>query len=362
MRTDKSSRNSAKSHLAASGLEPESVVEMYPRGGESMMLALLLGALAPADGAILAVVNKGEESLSLINVASGAQIAKLKTGLHPQEVAFSPDGKTALVSNMGRGQQQPSRTLTIVDIATAKVTGEIDLAEHGAPHGIEFIDGNRALITSHATDSLVLVDVAQRKVVKAVSSGGKGTHLAVVDPGRKVAYAANVFTGDISILDLASFTIRKRIPCETRAEGVSVSPDGKWVAVGNMGADTVSIIDAQKEEVVTTLRGVKVPIRTFFTSDSQRMLVSCAGTGEFAVFSVEGWKETSRIKLQGHADLTIKGGEFPIPMNFARRAAAKEIFVAIINADAVVRIDEKTMKIVQVYKAGTLPDGIAVWG
>ena len=57
--------------------------------------ALLLAA--PAAAETLLVGNKGEDTLSLIALASGEELARLPTGKMPHEIAISPDGKQAAV-------------------------------------------------------------------------------------------------------------------------------------------------------------------------------------------------------------------------------------------------------------------------
>lgn len=333
-------------------------------------LVALLCALAVCGGAFvnpvkikegtLAAVNKAENTLSLIDLTTGKTHAKLPTGPHPQEVVFSPDGSTAVVSNMGHGGANMGRTLTLIDRANQEVKGEIDLADHGAPHGVIFLDKETILYTSHQSDSLVSVNLSAKKVEKAVSSGGKGTHLVVLSPDKKTAYTVNAVSQDVSVIDLASFKLIKRIACEARAEGISISPDGKQVAVGNVGANTVSIIDTVRQEVVKTLEGTLAPIRTFFTSDSSKLLVSCAASGDLAVFDAKTHAEIKRIPLSEIAELKLEPGQKPIPMNFDRHPAGGHLFVVVINANAVVMLNEADLKVEKVFSTGSLPDGIGV--
>ena len=58
-------------------------------------LSALSGVLvaAPAAAETLLVGNKGENTLSVIALDSGAELARLPTGPMPHEIAVSPDGK-----------------------------------------------------------------------------------------------------------------------------------------------------------------------------------------------------------------------------------------------------------------------------
>lgn len=333
-------------------------------------LVALLCALAVCGGAFvnpvkikqgtLAAVNKAENTLSLIDLETGETHVKLPTGPHPQEVVFSPDGSLGIVSNMGHGGANMGKTLTLVDLANQKVNGEIDLTGHGAPHGVIFLDKNTLLYTSHQTDSLVRVNLTVNKIDKAVSTGGKGTHLVVLTPDKQTAYTVNAMSQDVSVIDLSQWKVTKRIACGARAEGISISPDGKQVAVGNVGGNTVSIIDTAKNEVVKTLEGTMAPIRTFYTSDSSKLLVSCAASGDLAVFDSKTLAEVKRIPLTEIAELKIEPGQRAVPMNFDRHPAGGYFFVVVINANAVVMFNESNLKIEKVFATGQLPDGIGV--
>ena len=120
-------------------------------------LAVLLGVFAigaaataePATGlaGTLVVLNKAEASASLIDCATGREIARLPTGKGPHEVAISPDGKTAVVGDYG--QREPGSTLTVIDLPGRRVVKTIDLGDHHRPHGIEFLpDGMPGSTTS----------------------------------------------------------------------------------------------------------------------------------------------------------------------------------------------------------------------
>lgn len=323
-----------------------------------MTSLLALVALGVASNPLLATVNKGEDTVSLIDLGTRKEIAKLPTGSHPQEVIFVSGGRWAVVSNMGTGPAQAARTLTVVDVSARKVAKTIELGDHGMPHGLVELGAQRVLMTSHLTDHLVVVNIDTGKVERSMPSGGKGTHLAVLSPDRKLAYAANVGTGTVTAVEIASGKVLATIPAGERAEGISISPDGTWVAIGNLGVNSVTLIDAATRTVKRTLPGLAVPIRTFFSSDNKRLFVACAGTGEIAVFRADGTERIGTVDLKSTPNFKFWTDSKPIPMNFARRG--REIFVAIVNANEVVAFDEETLKVTQRFPTGQLPDGIAV--
>ncbi|MCU0317663.1 MAG: beta-propeller fold lactonase family protein [Fimbriimonadaceae bacterium] len=308
---------------------------------------------------LLASVNKGEDTVSLIDLSSKKELVRLPTGSHPQEVIFVDQGRWAVVSNMGKSPAEPGRSLTVLDVAGRKVAKTIELGDHGMPHGLVALDRQRVMLTSHLTDHLVIVNVGTGKVERSMASGGKGTHLVVLSPDKKLAYAANVATSNVTVVDVASGKVLATIQAGNRAEGISLSPDGKLLAIGNVGANSVTLINTQTNKVDKTLESLAVPIRTFFSSDNQKLFVACAGSGEIAVFTADGSKRLGQIDLQAEKGFKLWTERQPIPMNFDRRG--REIFVVIVNANEVISFDEQSLKITNRWSTGQLPDGIAVY-
>jgi len=90
-------------------------------------------AVAASPAGTVVVANMGDNTATLIDVATKRVVATLPTGNGAHEVAVSHDGRWAVVSNYGvRGA--PGNTLTVIDVAAAVVTRTIDLGEFRRPH------------------------------------------------------------------------------------------------------------------------------------------------------------------------------------------------------------------------------------
>jgi len=82
------------------------------RSGLAVVLAGWL-LVSSAQAATLLVGNKSEASVSLIDLDSGALVATAKTDPGPHEIAVSPDGTLAVVTNYGTGDA-PGNTLSVI--------------------------------------------------------------------------------------------------------------------------------------------------------------------------------------------------------------------------------------------------------
>ena len=127
-------------------------------------------APAAPTGTVI-VANMGDNTATLIDVASKRVVATLPTGNGAHEVAVSNDGRWAVVSNYGvRGA--PGNSLTVIDIGSASVARTIDLGEFRRPHGSTFLPG----------DSLFAVTSEMSRAVVLVARAGKSLPTAAAGP------------------------------------------------------------------------------------------------------------------------------------------------------------------------------------
>lgn len=162
-------------------------------------------------------------------------------------------------------------------------------------------------------------------------------------------------------VDLEAWKVKKVVECGPRAEGLAISPDGKTLTVGNVGAETVTVIDTGSLAVTRTLNGCPAPIRTFWSPDGSRVFVSAAGSREMVVFSSADWSEVKRIKLM-EMDWDWAGeAQGRMPMNFALSADKKRLNFVLVGSNAVAELDLGSLAVKRGFKTGQTPDGIAVW-
>lgn len=323
----------------------------------ALLLATLTTPVAPAG--TLFVLNKAEDSVTLIDLKTGQNRATLKTGPDPNEVIVSPNQKLVAITDMGRGPSRPGNTMTLVDVAQGKVSKTIDLSPHGTAHGIVWLSDTRLIFTSHNTDTLNELDIESGKIIRTIPTEQKGTHLAVVTKDQKRAFAVNAFSGSVTAIDLNSGTILKQIPTGNRAEGISLSPDGKWLACGNVGGNSVSIIDTSKLEVVHTIAEVQAPIRTMFTADGKHLLASSIQVG-LRVFEVGSWAPKHTIQMTAPESGVKSGDSTPVaPMNLWQSRNGM-IYNVLVAHNRVVEIDPANWKVTRGFPTGQVPDGICV--
>ncbi|HEY7639110.1 MAG TPA: cytochrome D1 domain-containing protein [Steroidobacteraceae bacterium] len=320
-----------------------------------ILLALLLSAFAlpalAAPGTLL-VLNKAENTVSLIDLATKKSVATISTGEEPHEIAVSPDGKIAVVSNYG-SSPTPGNTLTVIDVPAHKVLRTIDLAKHVRPHGIAWLRGNEVAVTTEGTKSLLIVDIAAGKVMAAIDTDQLGSHMVALAPAHDRAFVANINDGSVSVIDLKRQRRIANIATGDGTEGIAISPDQREVWVGNNDSNTLSIIDVASLKVVATLPSKSFPIRLKFTADGKCVLVSNAQSGAVAVWDAATRRELRRINMQ-----EPKSSKWGAPIGILVVAPLAQAFVATQSLDQIAVIDLKTSQVVDWLTAGHEPDGL----
>ena len=197
-------------------------------------LSALSGVLvaAPAAAETLLVGNKGENTLSVIALDSGAELARLPTGPMPHEIAVSPDGKQAAVVAYG------GTTIDVFDVATRTKLRTIDLSPNRRPHGLLWLADGRLVATAEGS-----------------------TSVAVVAPDGKLVATSNIASGTISLFDAETRVPLKTITVSGEAAKGQVtllfSPDSKRLYAAETGHDKIAEIDVASGEVLRRIAAGK---------------------------------------------------------------------------------------------------------
>ncbi len=321
----------------------------------------LAGLASAADR--LVILNKSDDTASILDAASGKTLATIPVGHGPHEVAVLSDGHTAAVSDYG-DREKPGRTITLLDVEKGQKLGTIELPEAARPHGLHPLADGRLLVTAEGLKELLLVDPKARRVEARIPTFQDVSHMVVATPDGRRAFVANIGSGTVTVVE-GKKAIRQ-IATGKGAEGIAITPDGREVWVVNREADTVAVIDTNSLEVAATISAAAFPIRVKIAPDGKRALVSCAKSGDVAVFDVAARRELRRISIDKEAVsgteqriFSTQFGKSPVPVGLLIAPDGKRAWVASTNADVVSAIDLDALAVVGRLTAGKEPDGLA---
>jgi len=313
---------------------------------------------------VLAVVNKGDNSLMIIDRRNYAILGEVLTGIGPHEITVNGNG-TALVSNYGT-RYNPGSSLSVIDIPAMKLVGFIDLPRIRSPHGLVFLeDGVRAAVVAEGSKRVLIVNIETGEIEQVMRTLQEMPHLVVLNEKKGQIFVSNIVSNTVNVYDVNSISGVKMLYTGQNPEGLAVSPDGEEVWIAERVGNSLSVVDTETLEIVDTIDCPGAPLRAQFTPDGEHVLVSISLTSEVAVFDADTRLEEMRIPLDYSAaersTPEIQNELKPVPAAICIEPDSSRCYVASGNSDLVSVIDLTKWSVSARLRTGDLPDGIALW-
>ncbi len=299
-----------------------------------------------AQGDVLLVGNKGENTLSFIDLASGRELGRSPTGPMPHEIAVSPDGRQAAVVAYG------GRSLDVYDVASRARLRTIDLAPNQGPHGLVWLGDGRILATTERSQSLTVVDTRRGDAVSAIPTGQQGTHMVAVSPDRTRAYTANIGSGTVTVIDLAEGRKLRDLAVGGRPEGIALSRDGRELWVGDLEGARVQAYDTRTFERLAEVRTGPVPIRVAASPDGRWIVTSNLGTGSLTVIDARTRQAVREVPVSGSRE----AGQVTILFS----PDGRRVYAAETGRNQVAEVELESGRVLRRLEAGSQGDGLAI--
>ncbi|MEP7341737.1 MAG: beta-propeller fold lactonase family protein [Acidobacteriota bacterium] len=204
--------------------------------------------LAP-NGKTLAVSNWGDESVSLMDAATLKEISKLKVGSHPNDLAYSKDGRL-FVANAGSNSVSVIRDGKVIE--TIRTSFEPKALVGSTPVALAITnDGSRLYVANADNNDIAMIDIGnarESEVLGFIPTGWYPTALAISPDGKKLF----VGTGK------GGMRLRGNFPAATEYKIASPDPEKQYDYVGSQLEGAFSIIDApDRQQLVAYTAQVK---------------------------------------------------------------------------------------------------------
>ncbi len=311
----------------------------------SLSALLLLAFTGPIAAETLLIGNKGEDTVSFVDLATGQECARAATGRAPHEIAISPDGRQAAVVAYA------GTTVDIFDVRTARLAKRIDIAPNAGPHGIAWLADNRIVLAAERSRSVVIVD-SRRGSFRSIATEQGGSHMLAISPDRNRAYVANIIGGTISVIDLRRRVKLVDIPVGGNPEGIAITPDGRQLWVGDDSAPRLRVVDLATSTTIATLPTDSVAIRVGITPDGKTAVTSNFGSGTLNLFDVATRQPLSTIQVSGSPRA------MQVTIAFSRNG--RRLFVAETGPGTVAEVDLASGTVLRRIAAGKNGDGLGI--
>lgn len=227
-----------------------------------------------------------DNKVAVVDLKSNRLLAKVQVGIAPFGAAIDSSGTVAYVSNWG-GRPPTARDLTLptgldpkadrvvvdrqgiastgtvsrVDLVTRKVTATISVGLH--PTALVWDQSaHRLYVANGNQDSVSVIDTSTQQVIKTIAiqpfqarvPGIAPTALALSSDGRRL-YVACGGINAVAVVDSRSGHIDGLIPTAWYPNGLTISPDGRYLGVSTLLGAGSGWSDNPRQRFVHSYRG-----------------------------------------------------------------------------------------------------------
>ena len=212
------------------------------------------------DGRTAYVTNQLDGNVGVINVATGVQTATIPLpGANPFAVVASPDGTQIFISsNQTSVYVADAHTLAIVD---AIPVGDAPNAFALSPNGKDFF------VSSFVGGTVTEFNIASHAVVRTYVTGGTPQGLTTNKKGTEL-YVANE-NGFVTLFSTTTGAVLATLPLAGGGFGAAVTPDDNHLYIAEPGPGLVQLIDLQNRKLKSTINVGGSPRRIAFSSQGK---------------------------------------------------------------------------------------------
>ncbi len=327
-------------------------------GGESMAPK---SVVASSSGAVFAQNMMYRHSVSVFN-AEGALVKTISDSVEmaefgidghpgtskgaPVEMAFSPDGKTAWVSNYSMygasfgpegkdscvpGDGTDESFLYRIDVETHQIRKVIGVG--AVPKYVAATpDGKLVLVTNWCSWDLSIIDTATNKEIRRVDLGGKYPRGIVIPSDSRSAYVVLMGSDRLVKVDLGSFEVTRMGSPGDSPRHIVISPDDSTLYVTNNRDGNVVRIDRSTGRVTGSVSTGAQPRSMAISSDGQALYVVNYESASMTKVRTADMSKMQTVKVDNH------------PIGITYEPTLKRVWVACYGGRVIVFDDSKTLK------------------
>ncbi|HUL61261.1 MAG TPA: beta-propeller fold lactonase family protein [Anaeromyxobacteraceae bacterium] len=332
--------------MAPEGVPSHTVPRARARRGAAraarIAVLALLAALAavPARAEIAVVLNSGEDTVSLIDMASYREVKRFAIGKEPHHLMATPDDRYLIVANA------MSNDLVYLDPRTGLIKRRVSRISD--PYQIGFSPDQKWFVANslrldrvdvyrHSDGALALAD--------RLTLGRAPSHLAF-SPDSRTVFVTLQDENRLTAVSLEDRRTRWSQPTGSQPAGAWTTPDGRRVLVGLTGEDAVEVRDSGTGALVKRLTTGKGAHNFLAVGDGRHLLVSNRVADTVSVID--------QARLEVVESFAVPGG--PDCMELTRDG--RQLWVTSRWINRVTVIDMPTRKVARSIRVGRSPHGI----
>ncbi|MDC0887003.1 YncE family protein [Altererythrobacter sp.] len=302
-------------------------------------------------GQVLFVTNKGEDTLSKVDLGTGEEVQRVDSCSKPHELAVSPDGAHVAVGCYG------GTSLSIFTTADLTETASIELGEEARPHGLVWHANGNLYASAEGRRSMFRVEdpLAETPRLTEFSTNQDGSHMIAVAPDGGTAWTADMQAGTVTKVDLAGGAEPVSVPVGTEPEGISLNPDGTALWISARGSNEAFELDPASLEVRRQLATGAFPLRLLIRPQGDVAITSDLQDGGLSVIDLASGELTRSIAVGGKDQ-----AEQRFQVTILWSDDGNRIYVAETGTNTVAEVDFASGKVLRRFLVGEDGDGLAI--
>lgn len=303
---------------------------------------------------VLAVVEQAAGKVSFYDAHSHQRLGETTVGLLPHEIALSPDGNTAYVSNFGLQDYDenigiPGDTISVINTHTFKEIARLSTGFQNAPHGVKIRPNHPdELYVNTEVDGKILVFDLQTKNIKKVFSATPGTHNFIFSADGAILWLMAGPQG-VTKLDAERGAVLGEYHAGSPIRGIQYTPDGRSIMVSS--TNQISFFDPNTLNTTRTLDNLGV----------EQILYSAISRNGRYIVAPAVWNNQILIIDNQTGDVVKRLVTGLDPVNVVIDEESRYAYVSNARNSHVSKINLNTLHVEQIHtQAG--PNGMALVG
>ncbi len=268
------------------------------------------------DGKRLIVATRENESISIIDTATGEVTQQIHVGKNPEFVRIN--GEFAYISSepSAKGGPPPKpgakpaeeedddddavpAKIAVVDLTKGEKIREIT----GGPEteGIEFsADNSKLVITNEADNTVTVHDISSGELLKTIKTHEYGDRPRgiKVSPDGNTYLATLEYGNKFMVLD-KDFNLLRTVPTGDTPYGIAFDKSGERIFVAANKSKTLEVYDAKTYKKIKEAPTGNRCWHFSFTPDNKQILLACGKSDEIIVYDAETLAQTGQIEVKG---------------------------------------------------------------
>lgn len=300
---------------------------------------------------ILFVANKFGNTLSAVDLRSGAEAKRVDSCTNPHELATSPDQKYVALACYG------GQTIDIFRTEDLSRSKSIDLGENARPHGIVWHANGDLYATAEGRKSVFWIKdpLSENAETFEYGTGKEGSHMIAVSPEGNHAWTTDLGSKTVSLIDLKTRRAPRSVEVGIEPEGISLAPDGKALWVSARGSNKAFELDPMTLEIRREVSTGRFPLRLAINPSGTVAATSDLADGALSIIDLGTAKVVKTIAVSSPEEARER---FQVTILWS--GDGQRIYVAETGTDTIAEVDFHAGKVLRRLRVGDGGDGLAI--